>query len=381
MDIPILDLKAQYLAYRQEIDGAILAAIESGHLILGPNVKALEEEIAAYVGCRYGIGVASGTDALQLALAALQIGPGDEVITTPFTFVATASTISRAGATPVFVDIDPCTFNLVPELVEKAVTPRTKAIVPVHLFGQTAEMGPLLEIARRHGLRLIEDAAQAIGAEEGGQRAGSFGDIGCFSFYPTKNLGAYGDGGMVTTHDPELAERVDMLRRHGSKKKYYNELLGFNSRLDEIQAALLRVKLRYLDDWTEKRQQIAHRYNELLAEVPVETPYERPQARHVYHQYTIRAPHRDELQAYLQKQGIGTMVYYPVPLHRLPLYADLGYPEGSLPASERAAREVLSLPIYPELSDEQIQRVVGAIRRFYSQKEQDMARGLPEKQA
>ncbi len=367
MNIPILDLKAQYLAHRQEIDTAILGVIDAGHFILGPNVKALEEEVAAYVGCRFGIGVASGTDALRLALAALEIGPGDEVITTPFTFVATANTVSHAGATPVFVDIDPRTFNLDPDLVEKAITPRTKAIVPVHLFGQTAEMEPLRAIARRHGLRIIEDAAQAIGAEEAGQRAGSLGDIGCFSFYPTKNLGAYGDGGMVTTNDADLAERVDMLRRHGSKKKYYNEILGFNSRLDEIQAALLRVKLRYLDEWTENRQRVARRYNELLAGLPVETPYERPNVRHVYHQYTIRAPRRDELQAHLKAQGIGTMVYYPVPLHRLPLYAGLGYGEGSLPVSEQAAREVLSLPMYPELTDEQVERVAEAVGRFYGQ--------------
>jgi dTDP-4-amino-4,6-dideoxygalactose transaminase len=364
VNIPILDLKAQYVAHRQEIDQAILGVIDGGHFILGPSVKALEEEIAAYSGCRFGVGVASGTDALRLALAALDIGPGDEVITTPFTFVATANTISRTGARPVFVDIDPRTFNLVPELVEKAVTPRTKAILPVHLFGQCAEMGPLLEIARRHGLKVIEDAAQAIGAEENGQRAGSFGDIACFSFYPTKNLGAYGDGGMVTTNDPELAEKVDVLRRQGSRKKYLNEVLGFNSRLDEIQAALLRVKLKYLDEWVAGRQRVARRYDELLAGAEVETPYERPGVRHVYHQYTIRAPHRDELQAYLREQGIGTMIYYPVPLHRLPLYAGLGYGEGSLLASEQAAGEVLSLPMYAELEEEQVQSVADAIARF-----------------
>jgi dTDP-4-amino-4,6-dideoxygalactose transaminase len=296
-------------------------------------------------------------------LAALDIGPGDEVITTPFTFVATANTISHAGANPVFVDIDPRTFNLVPELVEKAVTPRTKAILPVHLFGQCAEMGPLLEMADRYGLKVIEDAAQAIGAEESGQRAGSFGDIACFSFYPTKNLGAYGDGGMITTNDAELAEKVDVLRRQGSKKKYFNEVLGFNSRLDEIQAALLRVKLKYLDEWVAGRQRVARHYNELLAGSGVETPYERPAVRHVYHQYTIRAPRRDELQTHLKEQGIGTMIYYPVPLHRLPLYASLGYEQGSLPASEEAAEEVLSLPMYPELSEEQIQRVVCVLCR------------------
>jgi dTDP-4-amino-4,6-dideoxygalactose transaminase len=367
MDIPILDLKAQYMAHREEIDNAILGVVESGQFILGAHVKALETEIADYVGCRHAVGVASGTDALQLALAALGIGSGDEVITTPFTFIATASTISHAGAVPVFVDIDPRTFNLVPELVEEAVTPRTKAILPVHLFGQCAEMEPLLEIARRHGLKVIEDAAQAIGAEENGQRAGSFGDIACFSFYPTKNLGAYGDGGMVTTNDPELAEKVDLLRRQGSKKKYLNEVLGFNSRLDEIQAALLRVKLKYLDEWVEGRQRVAHRYGELLDGVGVATPYERPGVRHVYHQYTIRAPRRDELQAHLKERGIGTMIYYPVPLHRLPLYGGLGYAEGSLPVSEQAAGEVLSLPMYPELSSEQIQTVVGAIVRFYDE--------------
>ncbi len=367
MSIPILDLQGQYRAHKDEIDAAILGVVESGHFVLGPNVKTLESELAAYVGCRHAVGVASGTDALQLALVALGIGPGDEVITTPFTFIATASTISHTGATPVFVDIDPSTFNLNPALVEAAITPRTRAIVPVHLFGQMVEMAPILELARRHGLQVIEDAAQAIGAEENGQRAGSLGDAACFSFYPTKNLGAYGDGGMVMTNDPNLAERIDMLRRQGSKKKYHNEVLGFNSRLDEIQAAVLRVKLRYLDEWAAGRQRVARRYGELLPGLPVQTPYERPGTRHVYHQYTIRAPRRDELQANLKEQGIGTMLYYPVPLHRLPLYAELGYNEGSLPESERAASEVISLPMYPEMTDEQVQEIASAIREFYSQ--------------
>lgn len=366
MTIPILDLKAQYLAYKQEIDAALLGTVAGGQFILGPNVQELEKEVAAYSGCRHAVGVASGTDALLLALTALGIGPGDEVITTPFTFVATASTILHRGAVPVFVDIDPETFNLVPELVERAVTPRTRAIVPVHLFGQPVDMPAIAEIARRHGLKLIEDAAQAIGAEQQGRRAGSWGDMGCFSFYPTKNLGAYGDGGMVTTQVPELAEKVDVLRRQGSRQKYYNEVLGFNSRLDEMQAAVLRVKLRHLDEWTAARQRIAHRYGELLAGSSVQTPVERQGVRHVYHQYTIRAPRRDELQAHLHKQGIGTMVYYPVPLHRMQLYAGLGYGPGSLPESEAAAREVLSLPIYPELTEVQLEEVAEAIRRFYS---------------
>jgi dTDP-4-amino-4,6-dideoxygalactose transaminase len=367
MTIPILDLKAQYVAHRQEIDSALLGVVAEGQFILGSNVRALEQEIAVYVGSQHAIGVASGTDALRLALAALDIGPGDEVITTPFTFVATASTISHAGATPVFVDIDPRTFNLIPRQVEKAVTARTKAILAVHLFGQPAEMGPILEIGRRHGLKVIEDAAQAIGAEENGHRAGSWGDAGCFSFYPTKNLGAYGDGGMVTTNDAAVAEKVDILRRQGGKTKYHSEILGFNSRLDEIQAAVLRAKLRHLDEWTAGRQRVARRYNELLAGAAVTTPYERPGVRHVYHQYTIRAPRRDELQTFLKKQGIGTMVYYPLPLHRQQLYSNLNYPAGSLPNSEQAAEEVLSLPIYPELSDAQIETVAEAIASFCHQ--------------
>jgi dTDP-4-amino-4,6-dideoxygalactose transaminase len=365
MAIPVLDLKAQYLAHRDEIDRAILDVVDSGQFILGPNVEALEKKLAAYVGCQYAVGVASGTDALHLALVALGIGPGDEVITTPFTFVATANAISYAGAVPVFVDIDPRDFNMVPEQVEQAITSRTKAILPVHLFGQPAKMGPIMTIASQHGLKVIEDAAQAIGAEEDGKRIGSIGDIGCFSFYPTKNLGAYGDGGMVTTNDADLAERIDMLRRQGSRQKYHNEILGFNSRLDEIQAALLRVKLNYLDEWTVARQRVASRYSELLTGRGVEPPWVRPDVRHVFHQYTVRAPRRDELQAFLREQGTGTMIYYPIPLHRLPVYADLGYSETSLPVSEQAAREVLSLPMYPELTEDQIQTVVEQITHFY----------------
>lgn len=364
--IPILDLKAQYQSIKGEVDAAVLDVMASGHFVLGPNVKALEAEVAEYVGCRYGIGVASGTDALRLSLAALDIGPGDEVITTPFTFVATANTISHSGARPVFVDIDPRTFNIVPAQIEAAITGRTKAIVPVHLYGQPAEMDAIMKIARQHNLYVIEDCAQAIGAEEDGRRVGSFGDVACFSFYPTKNLGAYGDGGMVTTNNSEIAERVDVLRRQGGKTKYYHEVLGFNSRLDEMQAALLRVKLRHLDDWQAGRRRVAGRYGELLSELDVATPFVRSNVTHVYHQYTIRVPRRDELHQFLQQRGIGSMIYYPLPLHLQALYHELGYTESSLPVSEGAGHEVLSLPMYPELTEEQTRAVAGAIRGFLS---------------
>jgi dTDP-4-amino-4,6-dideoxygalactose transaminase len=364
--IPILDLQAQYAALEERLDAAIKDVLRSGSFVLGPVVRDLEERLAAYCECRHAIGVASGTDALHLALAALDLGPGDEVITTPFTFIATANTISHRGATPVFVDIDSRTFNLDPTALAAAITPRTRAILPVHLYGQPAEMGPIMELAERHRLRVVEDCAQAIGARYHGHRVGSFGDLACYSFYPTKNLGAYGDGGLVTTDDAALAERVDVLRRHGSPAKYEAELLGFNSRLDALQAAILGVKLDYLDAWNAARRERAAIYDRLLADLPVQSPYVAPGVEHVYHQYTIRAPRRDALAAYLHEQGIATMIYYPIPLHRQPVYASLGLGPGSLPASEAASAEVLSLPMYPELSPAAQHEVAAAIRAFYS---------------
>ena len=375
--IPILDLKAQYESIKDEINAAMAEVLESTQFILGSAVRDLEQRVAAYCGCEYGVGVASGTDALRLTLTALGIGPGDEVITTPFTFIATANTISHCGARPVFVDIDPRTYNVDPAAIEAAITERTKAIVVVHLYGQPADMDPIMELAETHGLYVIEDAAQAIGARYKDRQVGSIGHAACLSFYPTKNLGAYGDGGMVVTNDAALAEKVDILRRQGSKKKYRAEVLGFNSRLDSLQAAILGVKLKYLDGWNEGRRRVAQRYNELLTDLLVTTPYESPNGYHVYHQYTIRAPQRDALAAYLKERGIGTMVYYPVPLHLQGLYANLGYGEGSpsttlrqgsgrrLPVSEGASQEVLSLPMYPELTGAQQVVVTEAILGFY----------------
>jgi dTDP-4-amino-4,6-dideoxygalactose transaminase len=363
--VPILDLKAQYESIKDEINAAMTEVLESTKFILGPAMQDLEQRVAAYCGCEYGVGVASGTDALRLTLAALGIGTGDEVITTPFTFIATANTISRSGARPVFVDIDHRTYNIDPVAIKAAITKRTKAIVLVHLYGQPADMDPIMELAETHGLYVIEDAAQAIGARYKGRRVGSIGHVGCLSFYPTKNLGAYGDGGMVVTNDVALAEKVDILRRQGGEKKYHAEVLGFNSRLDSLQAAILGVKLNYLDVWNERRRQVAQRYNELLAGLSIMTPYERPDVYHVYHQYSIRAPQRDALSTYLKGRGIGTMIYYPVPLHLQRLYANLGYGENSLPESERASQEVLSLPMYPELSEAQQQEVAQAIWEFY----------------
>ncbi len=381
--VPLLDLKAQYATIREEVRLALDRIIESQHFILGPEVESLEREVATYSHCAHGIGVSSGTDALLVSLMALGIGPGDEVITTSFSFFATAGAIARLGARPVFVDIDPISYNMDPESLEKAVTSRTKAVIPVHLYGHMADMDPVMEVARRHGLRVVEDAAQAIGAEYRGNRAGSIGDLGCLSFFPSKNLGGFGDGGMVVTNDPDLADRVALLRGHGYRPKYYNKVVGGNFRLDPLQAAVLKVKLPYLDGWTESRQRNADRYRRLfhdaglaadssdsdgLPDNGVILPEETGQGRHIYNQFVIRSSHRDNLMAYLKQSGIGTEIYYPVPLHLQECFADLGYGPGDLPHSERAAHETLALPIYPELTNEMQESVVEAIRRFYRER-------------
>jgi dTDP-4-amino-4,6-dideoxygalactose transaminase len=369
--VPLLDLKAQYATIREEVRAAVDRVMESQGFIMGPEVTGLEEEVAAYSQVRYGIGMSSGTDALLAALMALDLGPGDEVVTTPYTFFATAGAISRLGATPVFVDIDPLTYNIDPARIEGAITPRTRAIMPVHLFGQMADMDPIMEIAAQRDLVVIEDAAQAIGAEYKGRRAGSIGHMGCFSFFPSKNLGGFGDGGMTVTNDPVLAEKLDILRKHGSKPKYYHKIVGGNFRLDAIQAAVLRVKLQYLDQWTAGRQRNAAIYRRLLAEAGVEAagvalPLEMPQVRHIYNQFVLRVPRRDALMAYLKQRQIGTEVYYPVPMHLQECFASLGYHNGDFVESERAALETVALPIYPELTEEMQASVVGAIAEFYA---------------
>jgi dTDP-4-amino-4,6-dideoxygalactose transaminase len=364
--IPLLDLRIGYPQIREEIQAALQRVIESQAFILGPEVEGLEAEIAAYSHCRFGIGVSSGTDALLVALMALEVGPGDEVITSPYTFFATAGTIARIGARPVFVDIEPATFNLDPELLERAITPRTKAIMPVHLFGQMAEMDRLMEIANRHRLPVIEDAAQAIGAEYKGRRAGSIGDLGCFSFFPSKNLGGFGDGGMVTAQDPSLADRVQLLRGHGMRPKYYHQFIGGNFRLDALQAAVLRVKLKYLDGWSEARQRNAATYRRLFAQAELASvilPTEAPDRRHIYNQFVIRVPQRDKVIQALRDAQIGVEIYYPVPIHLQECFRYLGYREGDLPHSELAARETLALPIYPELKEEAQERVVRVIHQ------------------
>lgn len=370
--IPILDLKPQYQSLQPQMDEAILAAVRSGQYINGPNVKAFEKELAEYLGVPHAVGLNSGTDALHLALRALDIGPGDEVITVPFTFVATTEAIGIVGATPVFVDIDPVTYNMDPVEIEAKITPRTKAIIPVHLYGQPADMEAIMAIAEKHQLHVIEDCAQAIGATLNGQKVGTFGTIGCFSFFPSKNLGAYGDGGAAVTRDPELAARLVALRGHGGRVKYHHEELGVNSRLDEIQAAVLRVKLPHLEAWNAARREVAKRYNELLKDIRgVVTPEELTGTVPVYHQYTIRVKDRDGIQEGMKARGVQTMVYYPVPLHLQKVHDHLGYQSGDFPISERAAREVLSLPIYPELTLEQQQQVADALR-------QAVEDGIPE---
>jgi len=359
--IPFLDLKAQYTSIKSEIDTAIRGVLDSCGYILGPEVAKLEEEFAAYSGAQFGIGVNSGTSALHLSLLAAGIGPGDEVITVPFTFVATIAAIEYAGAKPVLVDIDPKTYNMDPAALEAAITPRTRAVIPVHLHGLMAEMDPILEIARRHNLVVIEDACQAHGAEYKGKRAGSLGDLAAFSFYPGKNLGAYGEGGMVVTSNPDLAKKVRMLRDWGAEKKYHHVLKGYNYRLEGIQGAVLRVKLRHLEAWTEGRRRAAAHYDRLLGAAGIVIPEPKPYQRHVYHVYAIRTTQRQAWQEALNARGIQTGIHYPFPVHLLPAYSDLGYKSGDFPHAERAAAEVLSLPMFPELTTEQCETVARAV--------------------
>jgi dTDP-4-amino-4,6-dideoxygalactose transaminase len=365
---PFLDLKVQFDGIREEINGAIARVLESQQFVMGPEVSALEKEIKRYVGCEYVFGCASGSDALLLSLMALGVGSGDEVITTPFTFVATAGSIARLSARPVFVDIDPETYNLDPRHLENAITPRTKAIIPVHLFGLPADMEAILDVSRQHDLAVIEDAAQSIGAQYKGKSVGGIGTVGCFSFFPSKNLGGVGDGGLVTTNDPSLAEKLQVLRLHGSRTKYQYELLGMNSRLDALQAAILRVKLLHLDKWNAGRRHNANRYRELFVEYGLDSHVHAPLAPsesvHVYNQFTIRTGQRDALKRYLRDDGIPTEIYYPHPLHLQPAFANLAYKPGSFPESEGASAEVLSLPIVPELTEEQLRIVVQSIAGF-----------------
>lgn len=369
MNIPLLDLKAQYQPIRSKILAAIETACDEQGFILGPRVVALEQAVAAYVGSSSAVGVASGSDALLLSLMALGVKAGDEVITVPFTFFATAGAISRLGGTPVFIDVRPDTFNMDPALIERAITPRTKAIIPVHLFGQCAEMETIGQIAKRRGLGVIEDACQAIGAARGNSRAGVLGDLACFSFFPSKNLGGFGDGGMVTTNSKGLADAIAMLRVHGSRVRYVHEAVGINSRLDALQAAILSVKLKYLDQWAEGRRRNASRYRQLFAEAKlsdqITLPFVEGSNHHVFNQYTVRVPKRDQLRAHLKDKGIGTEVYYPLPMHLQNCYRELGYQKGSFPVSEQAAAEVLSLPIYAELKEDQQAYVVQSIAEFY----------------
>jgi len=401
MQVPLLDLRAQYQKIKGEVNGAIQELLDSQQFILGPSVEKLEKEIASYCGTHFGIGVASGTDALTLSLKAAGIQSGDEVITSPFSFFATAGAIHNVGAKPVFVDIRPDTLNIDTEKLCEYLRPcfsnqassgrkagRLKAIIPVHLFGQMADMDPILKIAREYELKVIEDAAQAIGAEYEHRRAGSLGHLGCFSFFPSKNLGGYGDGGMVVTDYEELAERVRMLRVHGSNGQYRHSLIGYNSRLDALQASVLRVKLRYLDEWSEKRRENAEYYNELfrqaglasensgcqaldLSEHPIIVPEVLKGRRHIYHQYTIRVRRdkRDALQSFLKEKGVGTAIYYPIPLHLQECFRYLGYKEGDFPVAERVSNEVLSLPVYPELTCQMQDYVVDKIREFFVRKE------------
>lgn len=359
--IPMVDLKTQYHRLKVEIDQAIAEVLETTAFILGPNVRAFEEEAAAYLGVRHAIGCASGTDALHLALLASGVGPGDEVITSPFTFIATAEAIRYVGATPVFVDIDPRTFNIDPAAIETAITNKTRAVMPVHLFGQPVDMAKISALCERNGLLLIEDCAQSFGASIDRHQTGSLGISAGYSFFPSKNLGCYGDGGLVATSSDEVAAKVRMLRNHGSEVRYYHDVIGYNSRLDEIQATILRVKLRHIDEFNRERRRVAHRYSELMADLPVQTPHEDGLGVHVYHQYTLLSDRREAVMDALQKAGVSSAVYYPVPLHQQKVFAK-SCAGLSLPVTESVSKRCFSLPIYPELEDSDIGRVVEVIR-------------------
>lgn len=358
--IPMVDLKTQYHDLKSEIDTAVLAALESTQFILGPNVTGFEQEAAAYLGVSHAVAVASGTDALHLAVLAAGVGPGDEVITTPYTFIATAEAICYVGATPVYVDIDPRTFNMNPALIEAAITPRTRAIIPVHIFGQPADMTPIESICARHNLTLIEDCAQSFGASCNGRMTGSIGSLGCFSFFPSKNLGCYGDGGMVTCTTQELADQIKVLRNHGSRVRYHHSVIGYNSRLDDIQAAILRVKLRRIDLFNTERRRVAHLYSELLGDI-VTVPYEDCKGVHVYHQYTVLTDRRDAIMAKLSEKQISSAVYYPIPLHKQDVFAE-AYAGVALPVAEDVAGRCMSLPVYPEMSEESVRLVAQTVR-------------------
>ncbi len=372
-NIQMVDLRGQYEKIKPEIDEAIAKVLASTQFILGKEVEEFESAVCRYLGVRHAIGCASGTDALQIALMALGITRGDEVITSPFTFVATAEAIEIVGAVPIYVDIDSRTYNLDPSKIEAAITKKTKAIIPVHLFGQAADMDPILEISKKHHLSVIEDAAQAFGAEYNGRKVGTLGNVACLSFFPSKNLGAYGDAGMVVTNDDQLAERVRMIARHGSRKKYHHEILGINSRLDSIQAAILSVKLNYVDTWNCLRQKFAERYTGNLSSTKVIVPNTMTGCTHVYHQYSICVPgstgkNRDELAAYLSSKGVPTAIHYPLPLHLQPAFRSLGKTEGDFPVAEKVAREILSLPMHTELDDEQIDYISSIVKAFMSEK-------------
>ena len=365
MQVPLLDLRAQYETIKEQVTPAINEICQSQMLCLGPAVAKFEEEIAEYCGCKYALGVSSSSDALLVSLMALEIKPGDEVITTPFTFFATAGAIARLGAKSIFVDIDPDTFNIAPAKIEEKITDKTKAIIPVHIFGQNAQMKLILNIAKKYNLAVVEDACQSIGAIQDGKKAGTFGDLGCFSFYPTKNLGAFGDGGLVTTNDDSLIEKLKIYRDHGQDPRYFYKVVGGNFRLDGIQGAVLSVKLKYLDSWSEKRRQNAALYDQLLADCPVETPKIDSNNISIYHQYTIKAEKRDELQKFLADNQVSSAVFYPKSLHLQECFSDLGYKEGDFPVTEDTCKKVLSLPVYPELDKEQIEFVAETIKKFY----------------